>query len=77
MKSNWRTFIALNHCLAVLAAMSLGGCVVHERGHYDQVEVVDAHGYHHQGYYDEHHDWHGGYDDENHQHHDDPHDWHQ
>ena len=23
-----------------------------------QVDFVDAHGYHHHGYYDDHHDWH-------------------
>jgi hypothetical protein len=42
----------------------------------DSVELVDAHGYHHHGYYDDHHTWHGGYYDENRVYHDDPHDWH-
>ena len=42
----------------------------------DQQEIVDVHGYHHQGYRDEHGDWHGGFYDEQHQYHDDPHDWH-
>jgi hypothetical protein len=59
---------------------SLFGCVVvdHDHGpdHYDRVDVVDVNGYHHQGYYDESHDWHGGFYDANHQFHDDPHDWH-
>jgi hypothetical protein len=41
------------------------------------VDVVDAHGYHHHGYYDNNHYWHGGYYDEGHVYHDDPHDWHQ
>ncbi len=74
MKPTWRGILALSGCLIVLALMGLtNGCVVH--GHGD-VEVVDEHGYHHNGYYDEHHDWHGGYYDEDHHYHDDPHDWH-
>jgi hypothetical protein len=63
--------------LGIIAAMSLTACVVHDHGHFAQVDVLDVHGYHHQGYYDDHHDWHGGYYDESHQFHDDPHDWHQ
>jgi hypothetical protein len=56
-----------------LAAFGLGaGCVVHP---HDQVDVVDAQGYHHHGYYDDHHVWHGGYVDEHNVHHDDPGDW--
>jgi hypothetical protein len=58
----------------IVSIMTLNGCVI--RAHGPQVDVVDAHGYHHQGYYDDNHDWHGGYYDENHQFHDDPHDWH-
>jgi len=77
MNSNRLTNIALNCWLGVLAAMSLAGCVIRDDGHHDHVDVVDPHGYHHEGYYDDHHDWHGGYYDENHQFHDDPHDWHQ
>jgi hypothetical protein len=65
-------------CVVALAlAGTTTGCVVSAHGHYDQVDLVDVHGYHHQGYYDDHHDWHGGYYDEGHNFHDDPHDWHQ
>jgi hypothetical protein len=64
-------------CLATVAlAGFFSGCAVRGEGHYDEVDVVDAHGWHHHGYYDEHRDWHGGYYDEQHQFHDDPHDWH-
>jgi hypothetical protein len=72
MKPNWLTATAAAWCLAVagLAAINLG-C---QSG---GLEIVDTHGYHHRGYYDDHHDWHGGYYDENHTYHDDPHDWHQ
>ena len=75
MNSNWLGTMALNCCLSVLVVTSVGGCFVREDGRH--VDVVDAHGYHHEGYYDDHHDWHGGYYDENHQFHDDPHDWQQ
>jgi hypothetical protein len=40
------------------------------------LDLVDVQGYHHQGYYDDHHDWHGGYYDAHHQFHNDAHDWH-
>ena len=60
-------------CLMALATASAGvGCAT--RG--DRLEIVDEHGYHHQGYYDDQHAWHGGYYDENHLYHDDPQDWH-
>ena len=60
-----------------LGALCLGtGCVVHGRGGFAQIDIVGTDGYHHQGYYDDHHDWHGGYYDDHHQWHDDPHDWH-
>jgi len=54
------------------------GCVVAPPppGPFPMVDFVDVQGYHHHGYYDDHHQWHGGYDDANHQHHDDPPDWH-
>jgi hypothetical protein len=76
MISYWRSILAGSVCLAILAAVGSGGRTV-RTSHNAQVDIVDAHGYHHQGYYDDNHDWHGGYDDEQHQHHDDPHDWHQ
>jgi len=61
---------------ALLAGLIwVGGCVHHHHDGYEQVEVVDVHGYHHRGYYDERHDWHGGYYDERNAFHDDPHDW--
>ena len=41
-----------------------------------QVDFVDAHGYHHHGWYDNDHHWHGGYYDEHHAYHGDAHDWH-
>jgi hypothetical protein len=64
-------------CLAALLLASLTiGCAARAHDHFDTVDIVDAHGYHHCGYYDDHHDWHGGYDDESHVHHDDPNDWH-
>jgi hypothetical protein len=60
-------------CLATFAVASAGiGCATR----YDRTEVVDEHGYQHQGYYDDQHAWHGGYYDENHLYHDDPQDWH-
>jgi hypothetical protein len=78
MKSSWHIILAGGWCLGALAVANLvGGCAGRGPGHYNQVDVVDPHGYHHQGYYDDHHDWHGGYYDENHSFHDDPHDWHQ
>ncbi len=43
---------------------------------HSHIDVVDADGFHHTGYYDEHHDWHGGYYDHDRNYHDDPHDWH-
>jgi hypothetical protein len=76
MKSNWRNFLASSWWIGALAVSSLAGCLVHEQDHYDEVDVVDPHGYHHHGYYDERRDWHGGYYDDGHQFHDDPHDWH-
>jgi hypothetical protein len=76
MKAKWRTAFVGSWWIAALAASSLIGCVMHGGGHYDEVDVVDAHGWHHHGYYDEHHDWHGGYYDDSHAFHDDPHDWH-
>ena len=60
----------------------LSGCAVVVPGPpgppvpFPMVDIVDVQGYHHRGYYDDHHTWHGGYDDANHQHHDDPPDWH-
>jgi hypothetical protein len=41
-----------------------------------QVDVVDTYGYHHHGYYDDHHGWHGGYYDSGHVYHADRGDWH-
>jgi hypothetical protein len=78
MTSSLRKRTACVWCLAAVAAATLGaGCVVHEHGHFADVDVVDVHGYEHHGFYDDQHNWHGGYYDENHAYHDDPHDWHQ
>jgi hypothetical protein len=41
-----------------------------------QVDLVDDHGYHHNGYYDWGHHWHGGYYDKDHVYHTDADDWH-
>jgi hypothetical protein len=61
--------------LLMAAAIGVGsGCVVH--GGYAQLDIVDTSGYHHTGYYDDHHAWHGGYYDDHHAWHDDPGDWH-
>jgi len=71
MKSNRCGKAAGIWCLAALALATVNlGCA-------GSLEIVDARGYHHHGYYDNHHDWHGGYYDENHAYHDDAHDWHQ
>jgi hypothetical protein len=78
VKQIWREKLTVACCVGALAAASLiGGCVVRGHGGYASVDIVDAHGYHHQGYYDDQHSWHGGWYDENHNYHDDPHDWHQ
>jgi hypothetical protein len=77
MKANWRCIVAGGCCLAALAVASLSGCTINTDGPPTQVDLVDAQGYHHMGYYDSYHDWHGGYYDAQHQHHDDPHDWRQ
>jgi hypothetical protein len=69
---------------AIAIALLVGGCEARVEAPgppgiaigFPGVEIVDAHGYHHHGYYDDHHRWHGGWDDERHVHHDDPGDWH-
>jgi|HubBroStandDraft_1064217.scaffolds.fasta_scaffold1111774_1 hypothetical protein len=69
--------VALAFWILMAGAASLGsGCVVHGHGGYAQVDLVDVQGYHHTGYYDDHHNWHGGYYDEHHAWHDDAQDWH-
>jgi hypothetical protein len=67
MNSAWRNLMAVAY-LGLLAVIGVG-CAA-------QVDLVDAHGYHHHGYYDQGHVWHGGYYDEHNAYHDDPHDWH-
>jgi len=67
MKSVLRCLIAVAY-MGMLTAIG-SGCAA-------DVELVDGHGYHHHGHYDEHHDWHGGYTDEHNVYHNDPHDWH-
>jgi hypothetical protein len=69
---------------AIAIAVLIGGCQARVEAPgppgvaigFPGVEIVDASGYHHHGYYDDHHAWHGGWDDEHHVHHDDPGDWH-
>lgn len=74
MKTDWKTLAARGLVLgAVTMAGLTGGCVVHSHGY---VDVVDARGYSHHGYYDDGQVWHGGYYDESHTWHDDPGDWH-
>ena len=58
-------------CVGGFGSVMMSGCVVDHPHH----EWVDEHGYHHEGYYDDHHAWHGGYVDEQGMHHDDPPDW--
>ncbi|MGA3067787.1 MAG: hypothetical protein ABSF29_13165 [Tepidisphaeraceae bacterium] len=77
MLLNWRKAAVGGWCLGMLTVASLGGgCVVHARGGFAQVDVVDEQGYHHRGYYDDQHAWHGGWYDGGHAWHDDPPDWH-
>jgi len=77
MKSNWRNVAARGWCVGMLAIVALDvGCVVHARGGFDQVDIIGVDGFHHQGYYDDHHVWHGGYYDDHHQFHGDAPDWH-
>ncbi|HEY1921629.1 MAG TPA: hypothetical protein VGG44_02595 [Tepidisphaeraceae bacterium] len=69
---------------AILIALTMlaAGCEVRAEGPPGvvigppQIDLVDVNGYHHHGYYDDHHAWHGGWEDEHHVHHDDPGDWH-
>ena len=61
MRGIIRAVLAMGLGMGVLMSLS-GGCVYHHD--HEQVDVVDAQGYHHKGYYDE-----------NHGYHDDPHDW--
>jgi hypothetical protein len=73
MRGIIRAVLAMGLGMGVLMSLS-GGCVYHHD--HEQVDVVDAQGYHHKGYYDENHGWHGGWTDEHNQYHDDPPDWH-
>ena len=58
--------------MSVIIGGGIAGCVVRTPG---PVDVVDEHGWHHHGYYDDQHAWHGGYYDDAHAYHDDPPDW--
>jgi hypothetical protein len=77
MNTNWRR--NFSGCIGGLAIATLvGGCVVHARPVVvgpPGVEIVDEHGYHHHGYYDDQHVWHGYYMDEHNVRHDDAPDW--
>jgi hypothetical protein len=75
MRPNWRKPSVILGLACLLAGNFLVGCVVHDHGRYAEVDVVDDHGWHHQGYYDDYHDWHGGYYDDHHEYHDDGRDW--
>jgi len=78
MKSVWIAACGFGlGIVMVLSSAGLVGCIeVHPHDHFDSVDLVDVHGYHHQGYYDDDHVWHGGYYDESHAYHEDAHDWH-
>jgi len=75
MKSITRGVLAGIWCMGSVAAINLVAGCYHDHDH-DQVDIVDEHGFHHQGYYDDSHNWHGGYYDADHQYHDDAQDWH-
>ena len=64
MKNAIKAILACMWCVGILA---VAGC---------EVDLVDAHGYHHHGHYDADHHWHGGYTDADNHYHDDPADWH-
>jgi hypothetical protein len=83
--------VLIGKWLSVIAlGVIVGGCVVRPEGPSGavvvgppavavgppEIDIVGGDGYHHHGYYDDHHNWHGGWVDEHGGHHDDPHDWH-
>ena len=76
MKKDWRNGRVILGLLCLTAANVIVGCEVRAHGRFDEVDIVDDHGYRHHGYYDDHHDWHGGYYDERHEFHDDDRGWH-
>jgi hypothetical protein len=77
MKAGKRNAALILTCsLAMSAAGFIGGCEVRAHGHFDEVDIVDDHGWHHHGYYDDNHAWHGGYYDDGHVYHDDDPAWH-
>jgi hypothetical protein len=76
MRPEWRKARVICGLSCLIAANLIVGCVVHEHGRHDEIDIVDDHGWHHRGYYDDRHDWHGGYYDDHHDFHDDGSDWH-
>jgi len=62
----------------IAGASCLSACHHHDRddmARRDRVEIVDEHGYRHQGTRDEQGYWHGGWYDEHREYHKDPEDW--
>jgi hypothetical protein len=68
-------FASLRLSAVLVGFMFVGACDWHHH-HEDRAVIVDEHGWHHEGFYDENHGWHGGYVDDHGVHHDDPADWH-
>jgi hypothetical protein len=76
MISKCHRVVVCSFTLGAVMMAGIVGCNVRTPDHFAVVDISDAHGYHHRGYYDNHHDWHGGYYDESHAYHEDSHDWH-
>ena len=88
MNVNWPIRCFVGYVGAIAIAALIGGCEVRRRvrraGDWPtgslvvgppSIEIVDEHGYHHHGYYDDHHAWHGWYVDAHNVRHDDAPDW--
>ncbi len=73
MRNILQGVVAASVTAGVLMSLSSGCMYRHD---HEQVDIVDAQGYHHKGYYDDSHAWHGGWTDEHNTFHDDPNDWH-
>jgi hypothetical protein len=89
MNVNWPIRCFVGYVGAIAIAALIGGCEVRAPGPPalvigppgpvvvgpPSIEIVDEHGYHHHGYYDDHHAWHGWYVDAHNVRHDDAPDW--